>query len=101
MGRPKALLPVGESFFLERIVTALRATKVGGIFVVLGHNAAALEAKIKHLPISIFVNPHYALGQLSSLHVALRALENEAVDGIVLHLVDHPFIEPALVNRMI
>jgi molybdenum cofactor cytidylyltransferase len=101
MGRPKALLPVGETFFLERIVTALRATKVEKILVVFGHNAAALGEKIKHLPVEILVNPNYSLGQLSSLHVALRALENTAADGIVLHLVDHPFIDPSLVNRMI
>lgn len=101
MGRPKALLPVGETFFLERIVTALRATKVQKILVVLGHNAATLGEKIKRLPIEIVVNPNYSLGQLSSLHVALRALEDSTVDGIVLHLVDHPFIDPALVNRMI
>jgi molybdenum cofactor cytidylyltransferase len=101
MGRPKALLPVGESFFLDRIVTALRATKVGRIYVVLGHNAAALKEKIKDLPVTILINPDYSLGQLSSLHVALRALEKEAVEGIVLHLVDHPFIDAKLVDRMI
>jgi len=101
MGRPKALLPVGETFFLERIVTALRATKVQNILVVLGHNAAALGEKIKHLPVEILVNPDYSLGQLSSLHVALRTLEPTAADGIVLHLVDHPFIDSSLVNRMI
>jgi molybdenum cofactor cytidylyltransferase len=101
MGRPKALLPVGETFFLERIVTALRATKVQKIIVVLGHNAATLGERIKQLPVEILVNPNYSLGQLSSLHVALRALENTAVDGIVLHLVDHPFIDPSLVNRLI
>jgi molybdenum cofactor cytidylyltransferase len=101
MGRPKALLPVGESFFLDRIVTALRATKVGRIYVVLGHNATALKEKIKDLPVTILINPDYSLGQLSSLQVALRALEKEAVDGIVLHLVDHPFIDARFVDRMI
>src|SRR3954453_16449851 len=85
MGRPKALLPLGESFFLERIVNAFQATKIGKIFVVLGHNAAALEAAVKQLPVSILVNRDYTLGQLSSLHVALRALEKEPVDGIALH----------------
>ena len=101
MGRPKALLPVGESFFLERIVGALRATKVEKIYVVLGHNAAALKERIKALPVTILINPDYSLGQLSSLQVALRALDQEAVDGIVLHLVDHPFIDAGLVDRMI
>ncbi len=101
MGRPKALLPVGDSFFLERIVNALRQTRVEKIFVVLGHNAQALEAKIRHLPVTILVNPDYSRGQLSSLHVALRELDKDTVDGIVLHLVDHPFIDAALVDRMI
>ncbi|HEY1266134.1 MAG TPA: nucleotidyltransferase family protein [Candidatus Binatia bacterium] len=101
MGRPKALLPVGDSFFLERIVNALRRTRVEKIFVVLGHNARALEEKIRQLPVTILVNPDYSRGQLSSLQVALRELDNDAIDGIVLHLVDHPFIDAALVDRMI
>ncbi len=101
MGRPKALLPLGDSFFLERIVTALRQTRVGKIIVVLGHNAQALQEKIRHLPVTMVVNPDYSRGQLSSLHVALHALEKEPVDGIVLHLVDHPFIDAKLVDLMI
>src|ERR1041384_4550101 len=101
MGRPKALLPVGNTFFLDRIVASLRQTRVERIVVVLGHNASALEEKIRHLPVTILVNPDYSRGQLSSLQVALRALEKEAVDGIVLHLVDHPFIDARLVDRMI
>jgi molybdenum cofactor cytidylyltransferase len=101
MGRPKALLPIGDGSFLERIVKSLLATKIEKIVVVLGHNAAEIEKKIRHLPISILVNPDYAQGQLSSLIVALRALESEAdVDGILLHLVDHPFLNSTLVNRM-
>ncbi|HEY6199003.1 MAG TPA: nucleotidyltransferase family protein [Candidatus Binatia bacterium] len=101
MGRPKALLPVGNTFFLDRIVASLRQTRVERIVVVLGHNAPALEEKIRHLPVTILVNPDYSRGQLSSLQVALRALEKEAVDGIVLHLVDHPFVDARLVDRMI
>lgn len=105
MGRPKALLPVGESSFIERIVASLRAAQIEKIYVVLGHNAAALAQRIAHLPVEILVNPGYRQGQLSSLIVALRALERENagenVDGILLHLVDHPFIDPALVGRLV
>jgi molybdenum cofactor cytidylyltransferase len=102
MGRPKALLPIGDVSFLERIVKFLQATKIEKTIVVLGHNAAEIEKKIRHLPISILVNPDYAEGQLSSLIVALRALESETnVDAILLHLVDHPFLNSELVDRMI
>ncbi|MGH7766620.1 MAG: nucleotidyltransferase family protein [Candidatus Binatia bacterium] len=101
MGRPKALLPIGEVSFMERIVTTLQATTVEKIVVVLGHNAADIKTKIAHLPVTIVVNPHHAQGQLSSLVAAIRSLQAEKVDGILVHLVDHPFVNPGLVNRMI
>ncbi|MFQ5902896.1 MAG: NTP transferase domain-containing protein [Candidatus Binatia bacterium] len=101
MGSPKALLPIGERPFAERIVTVLKATKVGKIVVVLGHNAEEIASKIVHLPITVVINKDYAKGQLSSLVVAIRSLEAEEVDGALVHLVDHPFLSPALVNHMI
>jgi molybdenum cofactor cytidylyltransferase len=101
MGRPKALLPIGDVSFLERIVKSLQAAKVEKIIVVLGHNAGEIETKIARLPVTIVVNPNYAQGQLSSLTAAIQALPAENVDGILVHLVDHPFLSPDLVNRMI
>ena len=101
MGRPKALLPIGGVTFVERIVAAFKASKVGEIIVVLGHNAETIRARLGHLSVTIVVNPDYARGQLSSLQVAIRALETTQVDGILVHLVDQPFLDPALVNRMI
>jgi len=101
MGRPKALLPIGDVSFLERIVKSLQAAEVDKIMVVLGHNAAEIEAKIRRLPVTIVINPNYAQGQLSSLFAALRALSAEKIDGILVHLVDHPFVNSDLVKRMI
>src|SRR5574341_1476816 len=101
MGRPKALLPIGGVTFLERIVSAFKASKAGEVVVVLGHNADAIRAKVAHLPARFVINPDYARGQLSSLHAAIRALDAERTDGILVHLVDQPFVDAALVNRMI
>jgi molybdenum cofactor cytidylyltransferase len=105
MGRPKALLPVGGMRFIDRIVKTLRTTGVGEILVVLGHNAGELRQKISDLPITILVNSDYKKGQLSSLIVALRYIEaaNMArdVEGILVHLVDHPYISATLVDLMI
>lgn len=105
MGKPKALLPIGGVSFIERIVHGFRATKVGKIVIVLGHRAAELQKEIVQLPVAIVVNQDYAKGQLSSLNVAIRSLETEKstedVDGILVHLVDHPFVSPALVDQMI
>ena len=101
MGSPKALLPVEGVTFIERIVRAFERTDVDRTLVVLGHNADAMREAIAYLGVDTVVNPDYARGQLSSLHTAIRALEGEPVEAILVHLVDHPFIESGLVNRII
>jgi molybdenum cofactor cytidylyltransferase len=102
MGRPKALLPIDGQTFIERIVAALKETRVGKVMVILGHNAEEMRRRIEHLPVEILVNPDYKLGQLSSLQVAVRRLEKETdCDGMLVHLVDHPYIDAKLVKVMI
>jgi len=105
MGRPKALLPISGIPFIEEIVRALKGTKVDEIIVVVGHHAAEIQGQIAHLPITVVVNEDYKKGQLSSLVAAIRSLESRTdsakVDGLLVHLVDHPFISPPLVDEMI
>ena len=102
MGRPKALLPIDGQTFIERIVAAVKQAKVGKIIVILGHNARELQSKISHLPVEILINTDYKLGQLSSLQLAVRYLQPDLdCDGMLVHLVDHPYLAPALVEEMI
>lgn len=102
MGRPKALLPIEGQTFIEKIVGALKQSTVGKVIVVIGHNAEEMRARIAHLPAEILVNSNYKSGQLSSLQTAVRRLESEAdCDALLVHLVDHPYIDPALVDEMI
>ena len=105
MGRPKALLPIDGVRLIEKIVTALRSTRVGEIIAVLGHNAEEMREKISDLPVTIVVNPEYKQGQLSSLITAIRSIQSgensQSVDGILVHLVDHPYINAKLVDLMI
>ena len=102
MGRPKALLPIDGQTFIERIVGALRRGGLERIVVVLGFDAAELRKKIAHLPVEIVVNPEYQRGQLSSLQSALRHLAGAPnCDGIMVHLVDHPYIDAKLVEVML
>jgi molybdenum cofactor cytidylyltransferase len=105
MGQPKALLPIEGVRFVEKIVSALKSTDVGNIIVVLGHNAEEMRQKISDLPVTILINHDYKQGQLSSLQVAIRHLESSSegspVDGILVHLVDHPYISATLVDLMI
>ena len=105
MGRPKALLSIDGVRFVERIVTALKSGGIEKIVVVLGHNAEEMRQKIGDLPVAIITNPEYKKGQLSSLQAAIHHLESlpvsDGVDGILVHLVDHPYINPQLVRLMI
>ena len=102
MGRPKALLPIDGQTFIEKIVGALKKSSVAKVMVVLGHNADEMIQRIEHLPVEILVNPDYKLGQLSSLQVAVRRLEREPdCDGMLVHLVDHPYVNTELVQTMI
>jgi molybdenum cofactor cytidylyltransferase len=102
MGRPKALLPIDGQTFIERIVAALKHGGIERIVVVLGFNTEALRRQIAHLPVEILVNPDYQLGQLSSLQVAVRHLQaDKNCHGMMVHLVDHPYIDPQLVQLML
>ena len=105
MGRPKALLPIDGVRFIERIVATLKSTRVDEIIAVLGHNAEEMRQKVSDLPVKIVVNPNYKQGQLSSLIAAIRSIESgenhHRVDAILVHLVDHPYINVDLVNLMI
>jgi molybdenum cofactor cytidylyltransferase len=102
MGRPKALLTIDGETFIEHIVAALRRSGLERVVVVLGFNAEELRRKIEHLPVEIVLNPNFSQGQLSSLQVAIRHLEQDSdCDGILVHLVDHPYIDSTLVRNMI
>ena len=102
MGRPKALLPIDGQKFIERIIGVIEQSRAGRMIVVLGHNADELRRQIEHLPVDVVVNPDYKSGQLSSLQAAIRHIKNDdRCDGMLVHLVDHPFIDVALVDAMI
>jgi molybdenum cofactor cytidylyltransferase len=102
MGRDKALLPFASSTFIEHLAATLDG-EVAPLIVVLGHHANEIEQKV-HLPWAARVirNPDYPLGQLSSLHAALRSIENSAdVEGALVCLVDHPGVSKEVVQAML
>jgi molybdenum cofactor cytidylyltransferase len=102
MGRPKALLPIEGQKFIERIIRVIGQSKVGRTIVVLGHHADQLRGQIEHLSVEVVVNPDYQSGQLSSLQAAIRHIEkDDRCGGMLVHLVDHPFIDVALVDALI
>lgn len=108
MGRDKALLPLGQETFLERLIEILRG-EVSPLLVVLGHHAEEIAARIPRPArpdglqddLQIVRNPDYKLGQLSSLQTALRCLQGQSVAGALVCLVDHPAITTAVVRAVL
>ncbi len=101
MGRDKALLPLGQWSFLEHLAGALQG-EVSPLLVVLGYHAQEIERQIPPADALVVLrNPNYSLGQLSSLQVALRHIENQPVAGALVCLVDHPAITKKVVRLLL
>ncbi len=101
MGFPKALLPIDQQTFLERIVAVLEASQVSDVYVVLGAESERIRAQVHLGAAHVVLNPDWPQGQLSSLRAGLRAAGAQPYDAIIMALVDHPLIEPAIVDAII
>jgi len=106
MGRPKALLPVGQSdTFLGRIALTLKRGGVDDVVVVTSTYtlAESLESALeKCIPTPrIVINDEPMLGQLSSLLAGLRAIDRPGVDAMLVTLVDVPLVSDRTVRRLL
>jgi molybdenum cofactor cytidylyltransferase len=88
MGRPKPLLPWGETSLLEYQAGELRAAGVDDIVVVLGHAADEVRPSVP-AGARVVVNEAYREGRASSLRAGAEALPDGA-DPIVVLSVDQP-----------
>lgn len=100
MGSPKALVPFRGVNFVEHLVNATHHPRVGVTRVILGAGAEDIRAKLKVDPEMVVVNPDWELGQLSSIHAAIRSLP-EGTEGMILAPVDHPLVSANLVSQLI
>ncbi|MXZ34991.1 MAG: nucleotidyltransferase family protein [Acidobacteria bacterium] len=101
MGRPKALLPIFGTTFLEHIVHQVRASRLVEVKIVLGHRPEAILDRLPHLEPVTVINSRYREGQLSSLQTGIRALDPETCDGLMMFLVDHPLVDSTLIDAML
>jgi molybdenum cofactor cytidylyltransferase len=100
MGSPKALLPFRGKTFLEHLLGVTQHPKIAARRVVLGADDEAIAKAVPLKTEEVVINPDWELGQLSSIHAALRSLP-AGTDGMLLSLIDHPLISAALVGELI
>lgn len=106
MGSPKARLPFpetdgSESTFLDHLLRVFGDSKAEPIVVVLGHDADNLARGFQFGRARVIVNRDYKSGMLSSIQAGLRALDGDDVGGALVCPVDHPDVNPAVVDALI
>ncbi len=101
MGRPKMVLPWGETTVIGKVISTLRQAEVDQIIVVTGGARRLVEDALMGLPIRLVYNPNYANGEmLTSLQEGLKALPAEIQVALVV-LGDQPQIEAQVVGAVI
>jgi molybdenum cofactor cytidylyltransferase len=99
-GRPKALLELGGVPLILRQLIALSGAGVDEVAVVLGHHAEAVEAAVRHFPITLARNPSPDDGQASSVRIGLQAL-SPRLDAVIVALADQPLVNEQDITALI
>jgi molybdenum cofactor cytidylyltransferase len=103
MGRPKALLPLGEETFLSRVCRTLAEGGVDDVVVIAGPEAAEVERTLAGAAVRARVveNARRDQGQLTSLQAGLAVADRPGVDAVLVHLVDAPLVTPGTVRAVV
>jgi molybdenum cofactor cytidylyltransferase len=103
MGRPKALLSLGDDTYLGVILATLRAAPVGPVVVVLGSESSRIRDAVSFDAAVAVDNPRWRDGMLGSLKVGVASVERIAPSALALLmcLVDTPRFSVATVTSLV
>lgn len=100
MGKPKQLLPLGQSTILEQAIDNFLHSKVNEIIVVVGYKPRETIDLIANRPVKVALNPDYSQGMSSSIIAGLNIIDHKA-EGIMLALADQPFISSQTIDYLL
>lgn len=101
MGRPKLILPWGDTTVIGRVVDILFQAGVAPVVVVTGGSTAQVEAVLKEQPVRLVFNPRHHEDQMAlSLQIGLEAIAKE-VEAVLVVLGDQPQIQLPVVRSVI
>jgi len=102
MGQDKALLKINEHYVINIIIEKLINTVNQNITVVLGHHSELIKKHIQKQfldKINIVYNENHEQGMYSSIKKGVLSLNGE--NHFILQMIDQPFIEKELYNKII
>jgi len=100
MGKPKLLLPFGDTSIIEKVVSHAARSPIDKIIVVLGSNNEAISQQIQDYPVETVYNKAYKEGMLSSVQSGLRTVQ-DITDAVMVLLADQPMISDTVLNGMV
>jgi molybdenum cofactor cytidylyltransferase len=102
MGRPKMLLPWGETTVIGRVVQTLLKIPFADIVVVTGGSREEVTSAVRDFPVRTIYNPRFeAEGMLSTFQTGLASIDNPLIHAALLVLGDQPQIEHDVVQAII
>jgi len=100
MGKPKQIMPLGESTILEQTIDNILSSIVDETIVVLGYKAEEVRKAIANRPVRVAVNPDYRQGMSSSIIAGLKLIDRRA-QAVMVALGDQPFVDSQTINILI
>jgi len=103
MGRPKALILQHGVPALQHLIDHLQDPRIASRRIVLGSHADEIREQVRDDTRNFLLNPTWQRGQLSSLQIALRSLDEieHHEDGILVWPVDHFLVSRATIDVLI
>ncbi|PKO20052.1 hypothetical protein CVU37_00875 [candidate division BRC1 bacterium HGW-BRC1-1] len=103
MGFPKALMPIGDSFFLRSIYDKLIGAGASPVHIVINTGLqTSLSAQMNKFAEGRFVlNREPGRGQLHSLQLGLTAAQEAEASAVVMALVDQPLVDQGTVKVLV
>ncbi|MCC9136951.1 NTP transferase domain-containing protein [Pontibacter silvestris] len=103
LGEPKQKVQFQGKSLLQHAVQVALNSDGKPVVVVLGANAEAVRPEVAQEPVQLIINPEWQEGMSASIRTGLSALQkmHAGVTGVILMLCDQPFVEPAILNKLI
>lgn len=100
MGELKALLPLGESTVLARVIDLFRSCGIEDIRVITGHRAAETGPEARRAGARVIHNPDFNQGMFSSIRAGVKGLAPECRAFFLLP-VDIPLVRRGTVTLLL
>ena len=101
MGWPKQLLPIEGKALVRHVAEMALATRCEPVIVVTGSSGEQVATAVDGLPVNVVRNEAWEGGMGTSIVAGVRAADEAGCSGLILALVDQPFITTEIFKELV